>query len=291
MAITYESITSTNGVYGAGTTTITLAKPTGLAEGDLMICILHTNGGGPFSTSDSFTSIGSASDGTSSRMEIWGKLATAGDVADTQFQWTSGGTEGSSTYLAHLIRVSGTLSGVANVLHNIDFNTSGSTSQTYTPGLTPLETDSLYIMAIAQENATGSISDYAIANNNPTWTERAENTENSGSASARLAVATATPSSASASGDYSVTIGSSAAESYGALIVVNDTINVTTTLDIAGILTLSGNDHGFILDGGVTIDAPGILTISTPEPTITTEEYEIHTNQSKPSTSWTNQAK
>jgi len=134
-----------------------------------------------------------------------------------------------------------------------------------------------------------SIGSQAIANNNPTWTERFEIFEDDNNDS-RLAVATATPTSVSSSGNYSAVI-SSAAESFGALVVVNDSVSDSISIDAPGILTLSGNSHTLNYGRQIPIDAPGVLTLSTPEPTTDTQENELWVNDTKPSNTWTNQTK
>ena len=282
MSVVYESHTTIDVTYGANPNTFTITKPTGLAVGDLMIAIAMMSGTGTnaISSSASFTKIGDANDGSNGSLEVFAKIATSGDVAASNFSWTGTGTDGSSVLCLGLLRFSGNFIDVTtNIGVLVELDSVTVTNPSFSGSLTPTATDSLYVMGIGLRSSSISISDYAIANNNPTWTERFEIFENS-SSDARLGVATATPTSASSSGDYSAIL-SSSAQALGTLLVINESI--------------SANGNHAILTAPHEIFAHTISVGTTGSHTMLENEHEIFTNQGKVKTNidarWTKSEK
>jgi hypothetical protein len=109
---TVESTATTNG-YTDLNTSITIAKPTGLAEGDLMVAQIvaydDTTSAGNVSVPSGWTQIVEVSDsGPRHYQNIMYKVATAGDVAASDFTFN---TSGNSFQQGGIIRISGYASG------------------------------------------------------------------------------------------------------------------------------------------------------------------------------------
>ena len=103
MAVVIESVASTAPTTAAGGT-ITITKPTGLADGDLMIAVIQSENG-TITTPAGWTHYTAASPRTG-LTNMYGKVADGTDAAASNFSWTeSGSTYGGGT----LYRISGAL--------------------------------------------------------------------------------------------------------------------------------------------------------------------------------------
>lgn len=282
----YGSISTASELNGGGADTLLVTKPTGLAVGDLMLCIIgivQNAGNGSIS---GWTQILSTSDGGNYGMIVLYKIADSADVAASDFT-ISYNAGGGDPIVAAIVRATGTFTSGANIQITSDINTAATTTHTFTPGLTPRSTSDLLILGSLGRNS-GSQSGYSITNNNPTWTERADILQSATGDDANLAVATATASAASDTGDYSVTLNTSA-EALGYLIVVSDTTNVTVSPTVISVTTtvqapaVSGS-------ATVTVSSAVSVTTSVQAPTVTFPVSDW-TDQTKNTTTWTDQAK
>jgi len=168
MAETSYRSSSTNTTTASNTVAVT--KPAGLAVGDTMIAPVGLYHGGVAGTDivppAGWTSLGAHTNSNGTLAAFW-KVADANDVAASSFTFTATGT-GTADGMAAGIAAFSSTSPTAPIDQSITADDAGVT------GITPTVGMGLYVMAfaaISTTGTTGSIASYAIANNNPTWTE------------------------------------------------------------------------------------------------------------------------
>lgn len=290
MAATVESTSNT--AWSTGSSTLTLTKPSGAVDGDFLVAVVAgaDNGGGTPTVSsvpsgwtleDSIQNT-SAADVT---LYIYSKIA---DSEGSSWNWTIGTSadyRGGGVYrISGGDQITSTDKGTANNNPNPSYGT----------GITPVG-QSLIIMAMAATDVVTNpttVSNYAITTDNPSWTE-AFDLYNTNSPDMSLASAYAHRTQTSATGAWSLSFSAgSVQDSCSIIMTIPDVTDVNTSIDTAGILTLSGNDITVKLDRNTSIDAAGILTLGGNDVTISTQERTAFTNQNKSSSpSWSNQSK
>jgi hypothetical protein len=282
MAIAYGSIGTTDWTdVSSSAYDVTITKPTGLAEGDLMVAVLfvggHT-GALTEATNSGWTSLGNSQQ-TNAAIVSFYKEADSGDVAASNFTLKpfTGTADSGDWSGGSIVRITGTEPVLSSDYVSLDIST----------GFTP-PVSSLMIMAgMNQDAAVRTPDSYAITTDNPTWTERAEETESSSSPDLSFGVATASRSETTATGTWDITwSGGSTDEAI--LISIFEAQNVTIT-GIVGDLTLNGNVGAISGEANIT-GIVGDLNLNGNVGTVTTPA-EIWSNDSKNSSTWTNQSK
>jgi len=251
--------------------------------------VIQGNSGGWFSTSTGiftapvvWTICFTDDEGSNFGVRVFWKIATAGDVAASNFSFSIATTSGDGM-VGWIARVTGSsFAGVANFVSTSESHNSAFTTHTFTPGLTPPSNDALYLMGSFVRGLTTQ-SGYAITNNNPTWTEQVDvnvNTTRDGS----LSLATATATSASSTGDYNLTLGSSL-EAVGFLIAIEESTSVTVS---PSVLTGTFSVQAPTITGGANV-SPAVIsaTFTVQAPTITFPVPDF-TNATKHSTTFNN---
>lgn len=284
MAITYQSLQTGSADGGS----VTITKPTSLAEGDLMIAgivtELGTSGTVTLITPSGWTVCGEDVDvGADVELGLFYKIATAGDVAASNFTFTSTGHGSSGQTLGAIVRATapGILAG-----YDAFAESNSSTTLTIAGGFTPTRADTLFLAFVSKSStiATGGFTSVALTTNNPTWTERAdfEYGRAAGSYDTRLAVYTATRAETTATGDITVTnTATDSARYLGAVVAFSAQVNGSLTNEETKV-----NAYAFNPIQSIQIDAnvENPITATSGSPT-------RWTNPDKPSTSWTNQPK
>lgn len=260
MAATVQSSTTT--AFASGTS-ITITKPTGLTVGDLMIFHYVINDAtDTIQTLSGWThEVNNQSSGGIVKTGLQWKIADSGDVAASNFTFASSGT---SIQGGGLLRIDDfVVSGLLNDSGNGQANT---TSPSYSNTVTPTSANNLLLLFIAT-NEAGSTSNYAIANDNPTWSEVYDfNSSSPGPQS--MACASATRAQTGATGNSSVTLSSSSStDSYGILVAIESPLNVTVT-GSTGLLSLNGN-AGTVTGGATVTGSTGVLTLNGNAGTVT----------------------
>ncbi len=175
MSVTFQSV-QTN-AWATGTSSV-VTKPTSLAVGDLMIAravYRNGDGGGVINLPTGFTGIGTQDDGILDSDQLHSKLgykvADSGDVAASNFTFNT--TLGDTVInQCSVIRITGASPVAASFKYN-----GGSTDNSATPsiaaGVTPTDygNGSLLLQFWFGRSNVSSVSTYAIATSNPTWTE------------------------------------------------------------------------------------------------------------------------
>lgn len=277
------TIQSYNTANPGNASSITVTKPTGLAVGDLMIFATTWNDATDTASQMTGWTQEVANYGGTQKIDIQYKVADSGDVAASNFTVGFSGTVG--TPVAVLMRITDYVStGLLN--ENKDTGANGDTTLSAT--VTPSYTNNLLLMIIGN-NENSSLSNYAIATDNPTWSELVE--VQSGSLSA-ISVAYATRTQTTATGDMSFnsSVATGTIDFYGVLIAIETPASTSFTLDTAGIATLSTPEPSFILDNNFSLDTAGSVTLSGGDNPVSTTTKTTWTNESKPSTTWTNES-
>lgn len=283
MAVAFGSIQTATSDTSSGSLEIT--KPTGLSVGDLMIAVLGNHDDATDWTHSGWTALDGLNDGGNSASNSLFKIADSSDVAASSFVFTGGA--GADETVGCIIRVTGdTFAGAGNIqLDLTKVDDQGAT--TYTGGVTPLKNNDLLIMVGVKTNA-GSASSYAVANNNPSWAERADVNVND-TEDIMLAVATATFATVGATGDYSLTYSTSGGASYGYLFGITETTSISVT-GTTGVINLQGIE-GVGSAGANVAGTTGIINIVGNEgsTTITPNKWSDTDKSSTPN--WVNRDK
>ncbi len=277
MAVSYQSVATT--AY-ATSSDIVIAKPSGLAVGDLMIGVVQALG---ITDNASITSSGwtQSTGSTAYDFEILYKIATSGDVAASNFTFT---TDGSKFCAGAIVRIQNGAG--ANMTVGTMFNAGSSSTPVYTTGITPTEANALLLFFTFATGTfgTATVSNYAITTSNPSWTESYDQTGN-GTADGVMAMAYATRPETTGTGDFSCTY-SGSVSSGGLLISVPEKIDVTVSPAVIGVVA-SVQAPSVSADANVTIASTLSVTASVQAPTVSMPA-DTWTNQDKSSSSWTN---
>lgn len=281
MAVAFQTIQtgSFQGRSSGENTTVT--HPSGLTAGDLMIvhltqCSNITGATMGFNTPTDWTSLGSDtadSGGSTVKMSVFRKVATAGDVSagSTVFA-RSGSNDAWTNYSAYRIDGQGDASGIQIAFDDVV----GDSTPVYTNTVTPSFADSLVLFLVSAEEgaASGSITDasYAITNNNPTWTERADSYASSdaffgaGDGDGLHGGATASRPETSATGDSSCTL-INFTNSVGAIVVIPPATSVNVS---PAVITMTASVQAPTVTGGAVV-SPAVITMtaSVQAPTVT----------------------
>lgn len=279
MAITYQSIQSNTA--GSGTT-IVVTKPTSLAVGDLMIATSVYSANNGITLPAGFSTIQSDNlNGLRSFISGY-KIATAGDVAASNFTFTMGSTISFAT--ASLIRYTTTVSFPANPV--IASQLLSSSTSTATPSFTlnqnsgPSTTQLLafYLGAVNTSSSARSSSP------SRTWTMI--NNYNSNPLVTDLAYAPNTTAETITS--YTTTIGVAGQPHNLIFIVIGETANATADISnlavtptVEGITATQVNVSTDVSHNAIVPTLEGITGKSSSDGT-------QWTNPDKPSTTWTN---
>jgi hypothetical protein len=187
------------------------------------------------------------------------------------------------TVRINVYRISGAVASISGAGADVDSDT----TPTYGISVTPTIENNLLVFLAVMTGAT-SASGYSIATDNPTWTERTdENITDVGSDDFCMVAATADRSAKSATGDATITF-SGGDDSYGIMVAVNPVVSVSTDVDVQ-VITSSVQQP--TVTGGSNVTATVIeTTLAVQDPVVTTAA-PLWTNDTKPSTTWTNETK
>ena len=286
MAVAYASI-ATASSEAAGTLTIT--KPTGLAAGDLLVAVLGAGGG-----HDTFTRTGwdlkTEAEFTSSPVHIvcvLTRVADAGDAAATDFEFTG---NSSVARLGALIRVTSSLNGFAGAA-NLQADTSiesVNTSHTFEAGVTVQTVGDLLIMGCVAADGQVTQGTYAITDNNPSWTERADITIDGTSQDPGLSVATATATAAAATGNWTLAI-SGSSEAIGYILSIQESVNVTVSPTV---VSMTGAVQAPVVNASAVV-SPAVVSMaaSVQAPTVTLTAKKFTNTTKSSASSFTNTSK
>lgn len=283
MAIAYRA-QSTGGRTSAGT--LTLTKPTGTVDDDIMYAFFQSS---------------SSASGTVATLSGW----TLVDSDNTAGGWSylfrkSASSEGSSYDWS--ISASGSFIIQGILLSFYDDAAGGAVEQdVYTKtvdatadttanntGITPTTSPGcMMVVFIGINGVATSLSSYAVANNNPSWTERYDTAETSGGELTTVAIATAVRDYATDTGAFTATIANS---SPTAVYLLSIRPNPNLVLGMS-VLTADSS----LPSPQVNLSQTAALSVVSADADVedptsvnTTSDW---TNQSKNSSVWVNQTK
>lgn len=260
MAVAYESIETA----GVASGNVVITKPTGLAAGNLMLAVLNSEDSGSDFSAAGWTKIASLADSTARAATALFKVADASDAAASNFTFTNPGNEA----FGALMRISGTgFTDIDNIKFSAVRSASTDETPTFSPGITTVRDNDLLVLAVVAPEILTTFSTYAVANSNPSWTERAD-FQNNQTEDASMAIATATYATAGATGDFSAAF-TSASQSFGFLFGITEDIGANLA---PGVLTISVNLIEPVLAGtaNISVDAPLGVVASVVDATVTT---------------------
>lgn len=273
MSVTLESVQSNS----SHDSSLTITKPTSLAEGDLLVAgiLLNSDGSGsviidvPSGWTEQESVSAPSSGNYRIRLSIFTKEADSSDVAASNFTFTESGTAGTYNMIGHLARVSdfGLFSGSsANVADSL-----GATI--VATGFTPSRTNTLFLGflsgLVSGVPGTDSIS---LATDDPTWTEEAETNYSDSNQGTVLGMYSATRAEDTATGDITGTVDGDQVRRAVAVISLSSKISGSVSQDVYV------NAYAFSPNNEVAI-AETIV----PTPTSTSRDSVSWSNDSRPS--------
>lgn len=204
----------------ADATSTVVTKPVGLAAGDWMVGVVVLQTAATITPPSGFTLILDQTNSTSAdtpRMAIYWKIADSGDAAASDFTFSFSAT---SISFAGIICGTGSDTTTPVGASNGDNTVVNDITPSWDNTITPPQADCLLILFAAASQGFAGMSNQAIANDNPTWTE-VEDTGTSLGANYVLSVAYSSLRSAtSATGNSSLTGDDAAQDWVGQIVAI-----------------------------------------------------------------------
>ena len=261
-------------------TALVLTKPVSLAVGDLLVAGIfvanQASNTSSLNTPSGWTLQEAVEANTQFELAVYLKTATSGDVAASNFTFSSsGGGYHMSGFLARVTDpgiVAGE-SSAANVgTENVVLST-----------FTPTRSNTLFLaFAASADTSTPSISGIALTTNNPTWTTEATQTKADSNFHTRTSFFSASRAEATATGDITITT----SEAGGFLR--NHGIVISLSSSVSGSVTPTTKVNSYAYN---PINPTANLDILATEPTDRITTPAVWTNEAKPSTTWINEQK
>lgn len=273
--IAVQTISSTT---FANRTTLTLTKPTGTIDGELLIAIIGVPSGGIFTSPVGWTDFSSAS-ATGVNIQAAYKIASSEPAS---WDWTKAS---GSVCAGVVLRVNGNSSTPAD--QQSGDGADGTATPTFTNTITPTVINSLIVLAVCSNGGT-SHSSQAITTSNPSWTEQAD--IDAGGGNGALSVSTAVRPETTATGDSSATIDSGSAGTDSCAILMSFKVEPNATISPA-VLTATFSIQAPTVTGGASV-SPAVITatfsVQAPSVSLPIAKW---TNDNRNSASMTNDSK
>ena len=295
MAVAFQSVQTAGPIGRDDGQKISITKPTSTADGDLLIAhfgimVRNYSIGFKMSTLSGWTEINYTQNGKQSS-HVFYKVAGASEPSTYDWGFDDGTSNVDGAVTGAIYRITGQ-------------GSVGSIQSSFKAGfspwdvtLTPTFADSLILMLVTANDGsadkTGSVSGYAIATDNPTWTERYDVNGNmdthfgGGDPSQTLiAGATASRTEQTATGDASATIAGYNGEVIAGLVIIPPVVNVTVS-GTTGIVELVGND-GSVSGVSNTAGTTGIIELVGNDGVVTTPAQKWSNVDKSSAPSWNN---
>lgn len=265
--------------------TLTVAAFSSLAVGNLMVATVAvaTNVPTNITPPSGWTQTHSDSNGNTN-IAFFTKTAVSGDVGATfTFTWSVGASN-QDVGSAGIVRITG-IDPTTPILTST-YNDGGATTTPTGTAINPSK-NVLFLELIGyviSTSQTPNVSGYAIANNNPSWTEQGDvaNITASSSATAGIAIATANQGALGTTGAATATLSTSSTNySFGFLGVQAPAITPALSGSLFGVLS-------FIVNSNFVAGLAGSLFGALTAVVTTTTNW---TRQQKDTDSWTRQNK
>lgn len=275
MAVVVES--KTDPIYTTNNTVV-VTKPTGLSVGDLMLAQWIIGYGNTRNVPTGWTEVFTSRVDNFEQTFLY-KIADSSDVNASDFSFTKNQISGAASQSVGILRISGF--SYSQPISVYDFeDTKNNSNPTYsTISITPFA-DSMLIIGIVGDTSVSVTSDYAIATDNPTWTEAWDVVDNTGTERS-IALAYANRTQNTATGAVSITY----AGDGGSIRTGCSILSIPLSKDVTISETLTLTDTA---KQDITLNTSDTLT-STDE--IETEKKKVWLNEDKHTSTWTNQDK
>jgi len=262
------AIASSATTVEAGATTITITKPTGLAAGDLMVAAIHSYTiAGTVTPPSGFTQLDQDTNGTFQQTVYW-KIADSADAAAANFTWTF---QNSNSHVGGLMRITGHDPQSPITTSASDASVVNDQTPDLAVSVTPTYANSLLLLLLSRTGANGT-SAYAVATDDPTWTE----TWDVGDGTMNISAASGPRAQTTATGNASCS-GNAATNDWVAHMVVVTPPFAVLTDTVTGTDTVSGNLDSKITDTATATD------------TTTSTIARLWTKLARAAGAWTNQ--
>lgn len=285
MAIAVASTASTG--Y-ATASSITITKPSGLAAGDLLVCLINIFGNGTVTTPSGWTQGTQQANGTTQSLQYLYKIADSADAAASNFTFN---LSGSLDTAGGLLRVTGSAGSSILAALDQDTITGVDISPSFTGGLTPTNAGSLLVMAFSSnaDQQNGDYGSFAVVTDNPTWTQAWEIEKNLTDNNNYVTVcAYAVRTETSATGNYSASGGGYAANGYnGFLLCFNPSIAVTVS---PAVIQISAAVQTSTITGG-SIVSPAVISIASSVPSTVAKQANWSAQTKSDTATWSTQTK
>lgn len=263
---------------------LTVTKPSGTVEGDLMFIHLMSQDTTPNITPPAGWTLLNSVTATSGATEehasgLYYKIAGASEGASYVF------TADASNYVWGACRITGHAATSTVATSTVNAATGATATGT---AITPVNPNSLLLFFVSQSTSGGTgtmtASGYAVVTSNPTWTE----VYDAGLQSRSIALAKAVRPEVTSTGSGTATCsgGSGTRGTVTHLVAVNRSYNITVP---AAALTVAAVPTTAAISQEVVI--PTATLAITPELPVITQADNAVTNVNKSSTSWNNQSK
>lgn len=273
MALAYQSKQDAGTSAG---TNITVTKPASTAAGNLLVAILACiDSTATWTGLDGFTSILTTSNASSGVLTIAVKIATGSETDPISFDTNANGS--GDAKLATVLRFTGNRQGTSTAI-SASAGQANSASTTITaPTVTPTFADNILLFVGIDQGGSGGndTSGYAVATNNPSWTEISDTTHSN------LHVAIA----------YSAIRPETTATGSGTATITDNVASIGQLLIISGMPTISATDTvvtSEVVRGSLGIYIQDIIATTD---SVTALAYRMWTNITRNIKSWTNQNK
>jgi hypothetical protein len=245
----------------ASSTTVVITAPSSIAVGDYLTAHLTfgKSGGEPTVTPASgFTELKKESGETASVHAVYGKVADSGDAAAGTFTFTLSSSQNNR---GGMLRIRGQkTSGAFDVTNSISSN-SNSTTITIS-SVTPTNIGSLFILSGGIVGSAENFSGYAMATDNPTWTEQVDVVDNP-----CLFIATAVRSESSATGN--ITITQSISDHAAAIVIVINAEPASVTVSPT-VISVTATVQSPTITGSALVSTTVMsVTVNVQSPTVT----------------------
>jgi len=162
-----ESLGTFNAQAG-DSSSVVLAKPSGLAQGDIMVAHLGSQGNYTITTPAGWTEIDTTAMSSRGRSALFYKVVLAEDVAASTFTFNKSGSGG---FIGIIMRISAFDADTPAPNVNSAYVVGPDEDDTLTTaGITPDEDSLILLTGCLEGNAT--VNNYAIVTSNPSWTEQ-----------------------------------------------------------------------------------------------------------------------
>lgn len=270
--------THTKAAVATNSATYVINKPASLAAGDLMIAHIVSNDTESITPPAGWTTVRAVNDASDSYAGVYARVATSDDVAASSYTLTLSNAAADTN--GAIIRFTVNSDFALSDIQSNGAMQAGSGSGHSTSGITPTYSSGLLLLCLGSDTTGRNASSYAVATDNPTWTELYDDAQSV----ANIALAYATRTSGNATGNATASLSGTADDRSTILVYLPGLTRVSADV-VIGTLSVQAPTVPTCV-----VDSPLTLTSSLPAPTVTANTSP-YTNLTKNSGAWTNQNK